>query len=164
MYLLLCIYGMTEKNITQHTRLPLYICTQELVVLVGQLLLNWKSPLLSVPFSFSLFLMPQRTICTFSLQYLYIFRLLLRKTLFLTYQLASFPCLMISVYSIKFETSLLFTRQTALYPLSNICFAKELQRDSTVHCSASCSQILAIYSGRIPSWSFMVQSLGGFHK
>lgn len=55
--------------------------------------------------------MSQLTICTFSLQYCDVFRCLLRKTLFLTYQLMSSSCLTVPVCPIKFETSRLFARQ-----------------------------------------------------
>lgn len=62
-------------------------------------------------YSFPLCLLSQLRICTFSLQYFYVLRCLLRKTLFSTYQLMSSSCLTVPVCTIKFETSLLFARQ-----------------------------------------------------
>lgn len=116
--------------------------------------------------------MSQLIICTFSLQHFYVFRCLLRKTLFLTYQLMSSPCLTVPVCPIKFETSLLFARQAGYVSFTIVSSDEYLfflinYRESQNQCTTllpAAKWCLATYPGWIPNWSFMVRVLMNFTR
>lgn len=149
--------GGRKCNVIQYTRALLSISAQELVSSAG--LCNWQSLPDLMLYSFS---ESQFAVCTFSLQYFCLSRCLLRKTLFLMYQLIS----SLSPFALSnLKSAFCMPEKQAVYlpqqyPLTNIwgflMYYREVQNQCTTLVPAA-QRCLASYAGWTHSWSFMIR-------